>query len=43
MKNRKNILLTALAALLLFAFAACLPSPSIDVEAYDMYQGLTNE
>lgn len=40
MKNWKNILLTVIAALLLVAFAAAVPSPSITDEAYDAYMGL---
>lgn len=42
-KTWSNLLLTLLAAALLLGFAAGLPSPSINVEAYDTYQGLTNE
>ena len=42
MKNRKNILLTVLAILLLAAFAYLTPEPAISVEAYDVYQGLTD-
>ena len=38
-----TLLLTLLAVALLIGFAAGTPSPSINVEAYDMYQGLTNE
>lgn len=40
MKNWKNIFLTVIAALLLVAFAAAVPSPSITDEAYDAYMGL---
>lgn len=43
MKNRKNILLTVLAVLLLAVFAFLTPEPAISVEAYDSYQGLTDE
>lgn len=43
MKNWKNILLTALALLLLAGFALATPSPSITDEAYDVYQDLTDE
>ncbi|MBQ8200826.1 MAG: hypothetical protein IJZ74_03555 [Clostridia bacterium] len=40
MKNWKNILLTALAVVLLIGFAAAVPSPSISDEAYDAYMDL---
>jgi len=40
MKNWKNILLAVIAALMLVAFAAAIPSPSITDEAYDAYMGL---
>lgn len=40
MKTWKNILQTVLAAVMLAAFAAALPSPSITDEAYDAYMGL---
>ena len=43
MKNWKNILLTALAVLMLAGFAFLTPEPAISVEAYDFYQGLTDE
>lgn len=43
MKNWKNILLTVLAVILLVAFAFLTPEPAISVEAYDVYQGLTDE
>ena len=38
--NWKNILLTALAVLMLIGFAAAVPSPSITEEAYNAYMGL---
>ena len=38
--NWKNILLTVLAVILLFGFAAGMPSPAITDEAYDTYWGL---
>ncbi len=41
--NWKNILLTALAALLLVGFALCTPAPVITEEAYDVYQELNEE
>ncbi len=41
MKNWKNILLTALAVLMLLGFAAATPSPAISDEAYERYMGLT--
>lgn len=40
MNNWKNILLTVIAVLMLVAFAAAMPSPSITDEAYDAYMGL---
>ena len=45
MKNWKNILLTVIAALLLVAFAAAVPSPSITDEARDahMNEGVEDE
>ena len=43
MKNWKNILLTVLAIILLAGFAFLTPEPAISVEAYDVYQGLTDE
>ena len=43
MKDWKNILLTVLAVLLLVGFAFLTPEPNISVEAYDVYQGLTDE
>ena len=45
MKNWKNILLTVVAALLLVAFAAALPSPSITEEAKEahMNEGVEDE
>ena len=43
MKNWKNILLTALAVLMLIAFAFLTPEPAISGEAYNVYQGLTDE
>ena len=45
MKNWKNILLTVIAALLLIAFAAALPSPSITEEARQthMNEGVEDE
>ena len=45
MKNWKNILLTVLAVLLLVAFAAAIPSPSITEEAKEahMNQGVEDE
>ena len=43
MKNWKNILLTALALLLLAASALATPRPPITDEAYDVYQDLTDE
>lgn len=45
MKNWKNILLTVLAALLLIAFAAATPSPSITEEARQshMDEGVDDE
>lgn len=45
MKNWKNILLTALAFVLLAAFAAGIPSPSITEEAREahMNQGVEDE
>ena len=43
MKNWKNILLTVLAVMLLVSFACLTPEPAISVEAYDVYQGLTDE
>ena len=45
MKNWKNILLTVLAVLLLVAFAAAIPSPSITEEAKEahMNQGVQDE
>lgn len=43
MKNWKNIALTVLAALLLIGFAFLTPAPAITDEAYDVYQGLTDE
>lgn len=43
MKNWKNILLTVLAVVLLIGFAFLTPKPAISVEAYDVYQGLTDE
>lgn len=43
MKNWKNILLTAIAIAMLIGFAALTPSPIISEEAYDVYQGLTEE
>ena len=43
MKNWKNILLTILAVMLLATFTFLTPEPAISVEAYDVYQGLTDE
>ena len=45
MKNWKNILLTVLAAAMLIAFAAGIPSPSITDEAKEthMNQGVEDE
>ena len=43
MKNWKNILLAVLAAAMLVGFAFLTPEPAISVEAYDVYQGLTDE
>ncbi len=43
MKNWKNIVLTILAVVMLVGFALCTPSPAITDEAYDVYQGLTEE
>ena len=43
MKNWKNILLSILAVAMLVGFAAAMPSPAITDEAYDVYQGLTDE
>ena len=43
MKNWKNILLTVLALLMLAAFAFLTPEPAISAEAYDVYQGLSDE
>ncbi len=43
MKNWKNVLLTVIAALMLVVFAFLTPEPAISVEAYDVYQGLTDE
>lgn len=45
MKYWKNILLTALAALMLIGFAAAVPSPSITEEAREahMNEGLDDE
>ena len=43
MKNWKNILLTALAVILRVVFAFLTPEPASSVEAYDVYQGLTDE
>lgn len=43
MKNWKNVLLTILAAAMLVAFAFLTPEPAISAEAYDFYQGLTDE
>ena len=41
--NWKNILLTVLAVILMVTFTFLIPEPSISVEAYDVYQGLTDE
>ena len=41
--NWKNILLTVLAVILLAGFAFLTPEPAISAEAYDVYQGLTDE
>ncbi len=43
MKNWKNIVLTVLAVALLTGFAFLTPAPAITDEAYDVYQGLTEE
>ncbi len=43
MKNWKNIALALLAVILLAGFAFLTPAPSITDEAYDLYQGLTEE
>jgi len=43
MKNWKNIVLTALAALLLCGFALAMHSPIITDEAYDAYMELYDE
>jgi len=43
MKNWKNVLLTAIAVLMLVGFAFLTPSPVIEYEAWESYQGLTEE
>ena len=43
MQNWKPILLTILAVMLLAAFAFLTPEPAISAEAYDVYQGLTDD
>ncbi len=43
MKNWKNIVLTILAVVMLAGFAFLTPAPAITDEAYDVYQGLTEE
>ncbi len=43
MKITKNLILTLVAIVMLIGFAFFTPSPAITDEAYDVYQGLTEE
>ncbi len=43
MKYWKNIALTALVVVMLAAFGALTPSPAIEYDAYEVYQGLNEE